>query len=333
MTIEIHMTGNLRSVANAAWISTMNQNRAESRSDEDVDRVTSFLAKNAHTSPFEAVTVSCRTDRESFYKILGSRKIPFFEFVKVSEDEDGSTFTTDLLNFYKINSFLGLDNPIWRGFCLDNKDVSEKLLMIPIYKDSSLGIEESGSDMSKDFEYSNIEVDLISVHDPGFGSSHERITWRVRCPLSISVQMLRHRTASFNMVSGRYKTIRQEFTSTSQDLIAIFEKSDLLKNDRDLREMAEEAKELYLSFMKSISDLKKSGDITNEEYKRCREYIRFILPEGRMTELYVTFYKKDFLHFLKLRNSSHTQPEHIYVAQKMKRAYALYKEDEKHIRS
>lgn len=52
-----------------------------------------------------------------------------------------------------------------------------------------------------------------------------------------------------------------------------------------------------------------------------------------MTELYVTFYKKDFLHFLKLRNSSHTQPEHIYVAQKMKRAYALYKEDEKHIRS
>ena len=325
MTIEIHMTGDLRSVANAAWISTMNQNKAEGRSNEDVDRVTSFLAKNAHTSPFEAVTVSCRMDRDSFGKVLGSEKIPFFEFAKVSEDESASTFTTDLLNFYKMNSFLGLDNIIWESFCSNYKDVSDKLLMIPIYKDSSLGVEESGSDMSKDFEDSNIEVDLISIHDPGFGSSHERITWRVKCPLSISVQMLRHRTASFNMVSGRYKTIRQEFTSTSQDLISIFEKSGLLKNDRNLREMAEETKEFYLSFIKSIADLKRSNDITDEEYKRCREYIRFILPEGRMTELYVTFYKKDFLHFLKLRNSNHAQREHIYVAQKMKRAYELYK--------
>lgn len=43
-----------------------------------------------------------------------------------------------------------------------------------------------------------------------------------------------------------------------------------------------------------------------------------------MTELYITFYKEDFDHFLKLRNSSHTQPEHIYVAQLMKKTYENY---------
>ena len=64
--IKFNVTGDLRSIANAAWISTMDQSKAEQRSEEDVDRVTSFLAKNAHSSPFEAVTISFVIDTEEY---------------------------------------------------------------------------------------------------------------------------------------------------------------------------------------------------------------------------------------------------------------------------
>ena len=64
---------------------------------------------------------------------------------------------------------------------------------------------------------------------------------------------------------------------------------------------------------------KRKDLIDNSEYKRIREFIRFILPEGRITELYATFYLNDFDSFLKLRDSSHAQTEHVWIAQEMKR--------------
>jgi hypothetical protein len=55
--MNIKATGNLRSIADSAWISTTGEIAAKKRSDEDVDKVTKFLAKNMHTSPFECVTL------------------------------------------------------------------------------------------------------------------------------------------------------------------------------------------------------------------------------------------------------------------------------------
>lgn len=322
-SIEFKVTGDLRSVANAAWISTMNQDKAEERSDEDVSRVTKFLAENAHTSPFESVTVTVLLSRELMLgyhpSLESSPLINFLKFGKVESDsKEKYAITSDFLNFYKINYQVGLDNIVWNKFSQKYKELAETISLLPLTGNSNLDKDEDGEDMSENFKFSNIEVDLVSAHHQEI-ESHSRFTWRVKCPLSIGVQMLRHRTGSFNMVSGRYKTIRQEFTTTSEDLIRILEKSDLLSKDKNMRERAEETRSFYLSFMKDIFMRKKQGTISNEEYKRLREYVRFILPEGRMTELYVTFYKNDFDHFLKLRNSSHTQPEHIYIAQLMKK--------------
>lgn len=326
--IKIQVTGDLRSIANAAWISTTDQKKAEERSYEDVKRVTSFLAKNAHTSPFESVTVSLFIKDFKYEKMIEFKDIlsgsRFGKFVKTRLVSDSVCLTTDLLNFYKIIRLLGENNEIWTRFSFENPDMAERLELIPLRYGSDLGLEENAEDVSENFLHSNIEVEIVSVHSPIKDKSCDRITWRVKCPLSIGVQMLRHRTGSFNMVSGRYKTIRQEFTTTSNDLIKIFDKADILGLDKQLREKAEETREFYLEFMKSLAKLKKEDVISNEEYKRCREYVRFILPEGRMTELYITFYKEDFDHFLKLRNSSHTQPEHIYVAQLMKKTYENY---------
>jgi thymidylate synthase ThyX len=76
----------------------------------------------------------------------------------------------------------------------------------------------------------------------------------------------------------------------------------------------------YKQFMRSSKVARDNGVISNDEYKRLREVARFILPEGRMTELYITYYLSDFYdNFLKLRDSEHAQTEHIWIAQEMRR--------------
>ena len=71
--------------------------------------------------------------------------------------------------------------------------------------------------------------------------------------------------------------------------------------------------------MKELKRCKLNKFISNDEYKRMREYVRFILPEGRLTELYISMYLDDLNNFFMLRNSSHAQMEHIAIAQLMKK--------------
>ena len=89
---------------------------------------------------------------------------------------------------------------------------------------------------------------------------------------------------------------------------------------KDLLKKSSIANRTYDHQMQLSKKAKAEGKITNEEYKRFREFARYILPEGRMTELYCTFYLPDFVHYLQLRDSSHAQTEHVYVAQQMKKS-------------
>jgi thymidylate synthase (FAD) len=153
-----------------------------------------------------------------------------------------------------------------------------------------------------------------------------RATWRICCPLSIAVQILRHRSGSFNMTSGRYRTLNQDMVSLYDDIISICQKMDpenqehLIMSVKHSFRKDQQSVIDYQSLMEEAKESKKANKISNEEYKRFREFARYILPEGRMTELYCTFYLPDFIHYLQLRDSSHAQTEHIYVAQQMKKS-------------
>ena len=186
-------------------------------------------------------------------------------------------------------------------------------------------------DVSEKVKGLNMKVEMVSLHEDR-EYAHTRATWRVKCPLSIAVQILRHRTGSFNMVSGRYKTIKQENISIPDDIIAILDKADSLNKNNYIDSFIDEilskmdsSKEVYLKTMKELKRCKTEKIITNGEYKRLREYVRFVLPEGRMTELYITFYMPDFQNFLMLRNSEHAQVEHIWIAQEMEKVLKNYK--------
>ena len=303
--ITFKITGDMRMIANSAWISTTDEIKTKSRTDEDVQRVVKFLAKNMHTSPFESVSITCYTDE----------KLPSnFEnniFVKLHSDNSG--FTTDLLNFSKVIHSCGYDNFLWKAFEEHNRELSEVVKLFD-FNFEYIPYEDIKEDL-----FPQIKVELVSYHNTGLDET-SRATWRVKCPLSIAVQLLRNRSGSFNMVSGRYKTIRQEIFNPSNDVQDICDKTNSLSDmQEDMNDVMINSKKTYLRFMKALKKEKDEKAITNEEYKRLREVVRFILPEGRMTELYVSMYKNDFDHFLKLRDSSHAQIEHIALAQLMKK--------------
>jgi len=317
--IVMTKTGDMRSIANSAWISTISESRAKTRTDEDVDRVVCFLAEHLHTSPFESVTLSFVQSKLDYIKDANLDILSLLnnKYSKASNFKDGVSVTIDLLNFSKHSCFNSFENDLWKIFEKDEPRLSQIVKMLDFSKKESFTEDET-----KSFPH-EVDVELVSFHE-GLSRSESRATWRVKCPLSIAVQILRHRTASFNMVSGRYKTIRQELVGIPEDISEILKSSnsngenDMTSLTEKMIDIMDESKTHYLSMMKELKGCKTNGFITNDEYKRMREYVRFILPEGRLTELYISMYLDDLDNFLMLRNSSHAQIEHIAVAQLMK---------------
>ena len=332
--MKLQITGNLRSVANSAWVSTLDESKAGAKSDEEVIRVTKFLVQEHHTTPFESVTLtfSFKADSESDDDSYAHWEMAAFcdsPYVRYLTEEDGSThLTLDLFNFIKIakRSYQNgayKETGFWKLF------EAQDPLLASVVGEFSLPPEYDGGvgDVSDTLGPNGITVELVELHD---APVHEQVraTWRICCPLSIAVQMLRHRSGSFNMTSGRYRTLNQDMVDTYGDVTKIIDKitprdtnpHSLDEAFKDLLKKSSIANRTYDHQMQLSKKAKSEGKITNEEYKRFREFARYILPEGRMTELYCTFYLPDFVHYLQLRDSSHAQTEHVYVAQQMKKS-------------
>lgn len=325
MEVSLKYTGNLRMVADSAWVSTLSESAAKRKSDDEVLRVTNFLVDNYHTTPFESVTLtfsfSPATDNDwNEYEKISSK------WLRVSSDSESIHITTDLFNFAKIMlDRVGLDglgdNPFWKA--LSHAEpvlaaVVSRFCRQPAYSDPGINYEEMLGDGIKD-----IRVELISYHDSGVAHT-SRATWRIACPLSVSVQLLRHRSGSFNMTSGRYRTLRQDIASIYSDIAIIADKAELSDKILESFSMAKENVSLYENNMKSLKDAKDRGAISNDEYKRAREFVRYVLPEGRITELYASFYIDDFDRYMMLRDSKHAQIEHGYLAHRMKKTLDEY---------
>lgn len=307
----IRVTGDERDVANSAWVSTLDEVRAEAKTHEEVVRVVKFLVEHHHTSPFESVTLTIEIDETTD---------DFFTFKRYSKNqfarlEGNSKITIDLLNFIKVTYEHSLwKMEPWKIFHQSRPVLADLVSGFGPLEDSS------PADVSETLGEHGMKVELVHLHDED-SDEHSRATWRVKCPLSIAVQILRHRSGSYNMVSGRYKTIRQEMYNTPDDVKELLDRSDVSDEFDETLGLVEATIDSYLAAMKKLVVAKKAGKISNDEYKRARECVRFVLPEGRMTELYITYYLSDFYgSYKKLRDSIHAQTEHIWIAQEMARS-------------
>jgi thymidylate synthase ThyX len=310
--MKIKVTGDYRDVANSAWISTVKEIRAMSRADEDARRVVGFLVEHHHTSPFECVTITLSNPVDA--RELGLLDMRYGSDLYSKNSLSSAAISIDLLNFVKISmKYDLLDETPWKLFA----EVCPELAAMCSKWSPLEGKNFTTKDVAPLLGDHGMTVELVSFHDVG-ERELSRATWRVKCPLSISVQILRHRKGSYNMVSGRYKTIRQELVPPVKDCSEIFDKVGVNLN-RFLGSVDGTILQ-YNSLMKQSREAMKQGLISNAEYKRLREFARFVLPEGRMTELYITYYLDDFYsNYVLLRDSEHAQTEHIWIAQEMQR--------------
>jgi thymidylate synthase (FAD) len=141
---------------------------------------------------------------------------------------------------------------------------------------------------------------------------HSVITFRLKVPLYVRAQVMRHRTFSFNEVSRRY-------TSESIDFHI----------PQTLRKQAKS--NLQCSIDESIDNADKLLEVYRRSTARAfqeyqvlldcgvaREQARAILPQNMYTVFYMTGSLHNFIHFLRLRLDIHAQPETQEAAKAMR---------------
>ena len=205
--VELQDTmGNDRSIAEAAWTSSLDYQKKQSRTDADVERVVKMLAENKHSTPFESV----------------------------------------ILRFW------------------------------------------------------------------------------IKMPIAVDRQHMTHRIGSHNGMSGRYRTMPNEFLEIPDDIKTLRSKLEIWAGDDTGKEIEErylelcsKANDFYQDVSKALKDAEKKEAITNNEYKRLREFYRGVLPQHNMTERITIFNLRSFANYQKLRNSPHAQPEIQEVARQM----------------
>ena len=149
-------------------------------------------------------------------------------------------------------------------------------------------------------------------------------TFHVKAPIFVFRQWHRHRTWSFNEISGRYSELKGEFYVPTKDRLGIQSQEnkqgtgEQLEKDRaeqilhSINNGQEIAKDYYNFFLHH----------PNEKYNLSRELARINLPLATYSEMYATVDLHNLFHFLKLRMDEHAQWE---IQEYAKAIYELIK--------
>lgn len=143
----------------------------------------------------------------------------------------------------------------------------------------------------------------------------------IRMPIQTDRQHMTHRLQSPSGMSGRYRTMPDDFLQLDPEITDIIKKATTsvkgLFYEHQYKKYCEETNKLYRELLGKLKQAEKQDKITNSEYKRVREVYRGILPQNNMTERVSIMNLRSFCNYQKLRNSEHAQPEIKYVAEKM----------------
>ena len=135
--------------------------------------------------------------------------------------------------------------------------------------------------------------------------------FRIRAPIFVARQWLRHRTASVNEISARYSIIQNDFFLPDE-----LRKQAVARGQGGEEPFGEGDSNLLLK-------QKASCDLAFHTYNELlfkgvsRELARTHLPQSTFTEFYWKINLHNLLHFLKLRIDDHAQKEIRDLAQKV----------------
>jgi thymidylate synthase (FAD) len=143
----------------------------------------------------------------------------------------------------------------------------------------------------------------------------------MRIPIATDRQIMTHRIASHSGMSGRYRTMPTDYYLMPDDVKGImFKLPEGNEQYAIYDKVCLEANGYYSNCMASFKSSRDSGIITNDEYKRLREFYRGMLPQHNMTERVSMFNLRSWANFYGQRSKLVAQPEVRKVAEMMHKA-------------
>lgn len=161
-------------------------------------------------------------------------------------------------------------------------------------------------------------IDYLMKHDHTSPFEHNQLSFRVKAPIYVVRQWMRHRMNSYNEISYRYVEAPVEF----------YVPKNWRYQDQDNRQAS------YGSFANQSVDetYKKAIEQSFKAYSQlleagvCREQARGLLPLCTYTEFIYTCNLHSFIHFLKLRTGVGAQWEiKVYALAMLEMAEPYFK--------
>lgn len=152
---------------------------------------------------------------------------------------------------------------------------------------------------------------------------HGYITFEIITSKAIGIQLLRHRSFTFQEFSQRYAKVenfepielRQQADKNRQSSTEIFNPMVNMKNPVEYWEQP--AMQMIDNLLVHIEEMYNSL----LEAGVAKECARMILPMTTQTTIYMTGSARSWIHFLQIRDDSHAQKEVQLIAKEMKKIF------------
>lgn len=146
---------------------------------------------------------------------------------------------------------------------------------------------------------------------------HGFITMEIQTSKAIGIQLLRHRSFTFQEFSQRYAKVTE------------IESIELREQAETNRQSSTEVFDPFLGHSNStasqaISEYIEAGKVLYDillDHNVAKECARMILPMATSTTIYMTGSIRSWIHLIQIRDDSHAQKEAQEIAREMKRRF------------
>ena len=186
--------------------------------------------------------------------------------------------------------------------------------------------ETSLDEIGKDPERSAGLINFLARERHGTPFEHTSMTFFVSAPIFVFREFMRHRIASYNEESGRYRELRPIFyiPARNRPLVQVGKPGAYTYVDGSEEQHSLTVASMKSAYLAAYAEYKKMLDAGV-----AREVARAVLPVGLFSSMYVTMNARALMNFLSLRTSregshfpSYPQREIEMVAEKMEAFFA-----------